>query len=120
MPANNAELLLERFEENVTLEKFFLEQRDQLALVSILREQEDLLPELLRQMKVFSTGVSLWNRLRLAADARSRHEERVADLLGGISRELGRLRQSATRLRDWRKAWRPPEEHYAQFADTYA
>lgn len=120
MAANNAELLLERFEENVILEKFFLEQRDQSALVSVLREQEDLLPELLRQMKTFPAGDSLWNRLRLAADARALQEELAADLLGGISRELGRLRQSTKRLHDWQKAWRTPEEHSAQFAGTYA
>jgi hypothetical protein len=120
MAANNAELLLERFEENVTLEKFFLEQRDQSALVSVLRDQEDLLPELLRQMKTFPAGDSLWNRLRLAADTRALQEELATDLLGGISREIGRLRQSTKRLHDWQKAWRPPEEHCAQFAGTYA
>ncbi|MEI6034853.1 MAG: hypothetical protein WCS65_11315 [Verrucomicrobiae bacterium] len=120
MAANKAELLLAKFEENVSLENFFLDQSDRDSLVKILGEQEDLLPELLRQMKLQPREGLLWARLKVAADARLVHEKRVADLLGEISRELGRLRQSSKRLHDWQKAWRPPEGHGARFAGTYA
>jgi hypothetical protein len=120
MSAHKAELLLKKFEENISLEKFFLDQNDRAALLGVLREQEVLLPELLREMELLPAGLSLWPRLQLAAEARSLQEKRVGDLLGEISRQLGRLRQSAKRLQDWQKAWRPPEVHEAPFSGTYA
>ena len=120
MASNKAELLLEQFERNIELEKFFLSGRDQVSLVAVLREQEDLIPELLRQMKSFPAGGPHWKRLQLAADARLLQETLVADLLGEISRELGRLRQSSKRLQDWKKAWHHPEGQGEQFTRTYA
>lgn len=120
MAANKAELLLEQFEANITLEKFFLDQNDRDSLIQVLREQEGLIPELLRHMEIEPFGEPLQARLRVAAAARSQNEKKVAGLLGDISRELGRLRQSAKRLHDWQKAWLRSEAPGGQFSNTYA
>ena len=120
MPDNKAKILLLKFEENAHLEKFFLDQGDRESLVNILADQESLLPGLIRQMELLPSGDPLRARLQLAAEMRVVQEKRVAALLGEISRELGRLRQSAKRLQDWRKAWRHGEEHDEQLPGTYA
>lgn len=120
MAANKANLLLEQFEANISREKFFLDQNDRDSLIQVLREQEDLIPELLRQMEFQPSGEPFMARLRAAADARSQNEQKVAGLLGEISRELGRLRQSAKRLHDWQKAWLRSEAPGGQLANTYA
>ena len=108
MDINKTELLLKKFEENISLEKFFLDQNDEVSLLRILNEQEDLIPELLRLMELEPAGGPRWARLQLSADERLEQEKRVAYLLGEISRELGRLRQSTKRLHDWQKVWRQP------------
>ena len=120
MTTSKTELLLAKFEENISLERFFLQQNDKESLIQVLHEQEDLLPELLRGMELVPAGAPFWERLRLAADLRTQNEKRVAELLGEISRELGRLRQSSKRLHDWQKAWRRPQALGSQLNNTYA
>ena len=120
MATNKTELLLNKFEENISLEGFYIDQGDQASLLRLLNEQEDLIPELLRQMELEPVGGPRWDRLQAAASARSELEKRVALLLGEISKELGRLRQSTKRLHDWQKAWRTPEAPASHLTDTYA
>ena len=120
MAINKTELLLKKFEENISLEKFFIDQKDRVSLLRILDEQEDLIPELLKLMPLEPAGGPRWNRLQIAADARLELEKRVIHSLGEISKELGRLRLSTKRLHDWQKAWRPPDVHGSQLSDTYA
>jgi len=122
MATKKTELLLAKFEENISLEKFYIDQSDRDSLLRVLNEQEDLIPELLRLVNLEPGDIAgpLWNRLQMAADARLELEKRVAQLLGEISKELGRLRQSTKKLHDWQKAWHQPEATGSQFPNTYA
>jgi hypothetical protein len=112
--------LLRTFEENVSLEQFYLDRGDHGSLVQILREQEAILSELLRQMEGTPPENFLWNRLRRVAEARQKNEQRVKEALGEISKDLGHLRQSARRLQDWQKAWHPSRKAGNQLMGTYA
>lgn len=120
MPPSQKELLLRTFEENISLEHFYLDREDSGSLVQILREQEALLAELLRQLEGTPAGDPLWNRLRRIAEMRQRNEQRVKEVLGEISRDLGRLRQSTRRLQDWQMAWHPALKTGTQLMGTYA
>ena len=119
MAIDKIELLLKKFEENISLEKFFLDQGDRDSLLRILNEQEELIPELLRLMELEPAGGPRWTRLKLAADVRLEQESTVARKLGEISKELIRLQKTTKRLQDWQKAWHHPHRE-GTLTDTYA
>ena len=118
------ELLVGRFEKNVALEKFHLDVGNQDGLADVLREQGDLILEMLKQLENLSSESSKYqgfvSRILEAADMRLVLQNRVTALLGEISKEIGLLRKSTLQLNNWKKVWASTIEPSTTNPTTYA